>query len=36
MDDTTYPGIINSIKDHLNSGTILIKSYSYFSVHKKI
>jgi predicted O-methyltransferase YrrM len=36
MDDTTWPGVINSINNHLNNQTILIKSYSDFSVHKKI
>ena len=36
MDDITWPGVINSINNHLNGNTILIKSYSDFSVHKKI
>ena len=36
MDDITWPGVINSINNHLNGKTILIKSYSDFSVHKKI
>ncbi len=35
MDDITWPGIINSIKNHLNNDTILIKSYSDFAVYKK-
>jgi predicted O-methyltransferase YrrM len=36
MDDITWPGVINSINNHLNKETILIKSYGDFSVHKKI
>jgi predicted O-methyltransferase YrrM len=36
MDDITWPGVINSINNHLNEETILIKSYGDFSVHKKI
>ena len=36
MDDTTWPGVIKSIENHLNEESILIKSYGDFSVHKKI
>lgn len=36
MDDTTWPGVINSINNHLKKYTILVKSYSDFSVYKKI
>jgi predicted O-methyltransferase YrrM len=36
MDDTTWPGVINSINNHLNNQTVLINSYNEYSVHKKI
>jgi predicted O-methyltransferase YrrM len=36
MDDITWPGVINSIKNYLNKDSVLIKSYGDFSVHKKI
>jgi predicted O-methyltransferase YrrM len=36
MDDTTWPGVINSINNHLNDSAILFKSYGDFSLHKKI
>jgi predicted O-methyltransferase YrrM len=36
MDDITWPGVINSINNHLNNSTSLVKSYGDFSVHKKI
>jgi predicted O-methyltransferase YrrM len=35
MDDITWPGVINSINNHLNKESTLIKSYGDFSVHKK-
>ena len=35
MDDTTWPGVINSINNHLINDAILIKSFSDFAVYEK-
>lgn len=36
MDDITWTGVINSINNHLNKESILVKSYGDFSIYKKI